>query len=331
MQAAIALLTAKVAHLSSLSPGLAALPPIESAEALQRRLQTEQQQAVRCADADRRIEQATKNLAQAGNDEQAAARTLDGLRAALRAETDEAAERQLQRSRSVAAARRDSAEALRHLAEQGGGLGIEALTARAAETTAEADAARIAAIDASHQTPPAADRGRPRRQHRRRRRAGSGRHRPGRRRGRATPRSRPGHAVPHRRGSADPARHPRPAAGRARPPGRRRRPAAAGAHRRRVPHHHRRRPGRRADRGNQGRPDHGRTRSGRPDPQIARTSSAKAPATSFSSRCASPRWRTMRRPRRRCRSSPTTSCRPSTIPAPPRRCGRCWNSATTCR
>ena len=74
-----------------------------------------------------------------------------GLRAALRAETDEDAERQLQRSRSVAAARRDSAEALRHLAEQGGGLGVEALAARAAETPAEADAARIAAIDASHQ------------------------------------------------------------------------------------------------------------------------------------------------------------------------------------
>jgi len=30
-----------------------------------------------------------------------------------------------------------------------------------------------------------------------------------------------------------------------------------GPHRRRLPHHNRRRPGRRADRGNQGRPDHG--------------------------------------------------------------------------
>ena len=118
---------------------------------MQRRLQTEQQQAIRCADADRRIGQAGKNLAQADADEQDAARTLDGLRAALRADTDEAAERQLQRSRTVAAARRDSTEALRHLAEQGGGLSIDALAARAAETTAEADAARIAAIDASHQ------------------------------------------------------------------------------------------------------------------------------------------------------------------------------------
>jgi uncharacterized protein YhaN len=151
MRAAIALLTAKVAQLSPLSPGLGALPPIEAADVLQRRLQNEQQQAIRCADADRRIEQATKNLAQADSDEQAAARTLDGLRAALRSDTDEAAERQLQRSRTVTAARRDSTEALRHLAEQGGGLGIEALTARAAETATEADTARIAAIDASHQ------------------------------------------------------------------------------------------------------------------------------------------------------------------------------------
>jgi uncharacterized protein YhaN len=150
MRAAIALLTAKVAHLSALSPDLVALPPIEAAETFQRRLQIEQREAARCADADRRIEQATLKLTQAVTGEAAAARTLDGLRAALRADTDEAAERQLQRSRSVAAARADNAEAQRHLAAQGGGLSVEALTTRASETSAEADAARIAAIDAAH-------------------------------------------------------------------------------------------------------------------------------------------------------------------------------------
>jgi uncharacterized protein YhaN len=151
MRGAIALLAAKIGRLSGLSPELAALPPIEAAEAFQRRLQAEHQQAARCADADRRIEQAAQKLAQAGAHAETAARTLGGLRAALRAETEEQAERQLQRSRSVAAARRDSAEALRELAVQGGGLTVEALTARAAETTPEADAVRISAIDASHQ------------------------------------------------------------------------------------------------------------------------------------------------------------------------------------
>jgi uncharacterized protein YhaN len=150
MRAAIALLAAKVAHLSGSFPDLAALPPIEAAASFQQRLQTERQEAARCADADRRIEQAVQKLAMAVNDEQIAARTLGGLRAALRAETDEQAEHQLQRCRSVAAARVDSAEALRHLVAQGGGLSIEILVARAAETAPEADATRIAAIDAVH-------------------------------------------------------------------------------------------------------------------------------------------------------------------------------------
>ncbi|HET6307027.1 MAG TPA: hypothetical protein VFG12_07565, partial [Rhodopila sp.] len=151
MQAAIALLAARVAQLSALAPELAAQPPTEAAESLRQRLQTEQQQAIRCTDADRRLEQTTNTLAQAVQNEQEAARTLDGLRAALRAADDEQAEQQLQRARSVAAARRDSAEAHRHLLEQGGGLSLEALAARTAETTAEADAARIMAIDANRQ------------------------------------------------------------------------------------------------------------------------------------------------------------------------------------
>jgi uncharacterized protein YhaN len=151
MRGAIALLAEKVSHVSTLSPELAAKVPLDAADAFQRRLQAEQREAARCADADRRIEQATQKLALTVAGADAAARTLDGLRAALRSETDEDAERQLQRSRAVAAARGDSAEALRQLAVQGGGLSVEALTERAAETTAEADLARIAVIDADHQ------------------------------------------------------------------------------------------------------------------------------------------------------------------------------------
>lgn len=151
MQAAIALLAARVARLSDLAPELATVPPIQAAETLQRRLESEQREAARCADADRRMEQATAKLALTITAADTAIRTLDGLRAALRAETDDDAERQLQRSRSVIAARADIAEALRQLAMLGGGQSVEALTARAAETTADADTARISEIEAAQQ------------------------------------------------------------------------------------------------------------------------------------------------------------------------------------
>jgi uncharacterized protein YhaN len=80
-----------------------------------------------------------------------AARPLLGLRAALRAATDEEAEHQLQRARSVSAARHARDEASRELAIQGGGLNVQTLEARAAETTVDADAERIAAIDGRQQ------------------------------------------------------------------------------------------------------------------------------------------------------------------------------------
>jgi uncharacterized protein YhaN len=150
MHAAITLLTSKIAGLSALSPDLEALPPIEAADGFQRRLQAERQQAARCADADKRIAHATEKLAANRMASGAAAGTLTGLRAALRVETDEAAEEQLRRVRTVATAAKDAAEAQRELAVQGGGLSVEALAERAARTTAEADAASIAAIDAGH-------------------------------------------------------------------------------------------------------------------------------------------------------------------------------------
>lgn len=149
---AIALLTTKVGLLATLSPELAALPPTEAADALQRHLQAQHIAAANCAAADRRIEQAAQKHTLCLAATETAARTLAGLRAALRADTDDEAEQQLQRARAAAAARTTHAEALRELAAQGGGLTTEALAARAAQTTPEADTARIGAIDDSHQT-----------------------------------------------------------------------------------------------------------------------------------------------------------------------------------
>jgi uncharacterized protein YhaN len=151
MRAAIALLTEKVAALAVLSPDDAALAPVRAAEAFQRRLQAERSEAARCLDADRRIEQAAEKLTLAEREADSVTRTLIGLRAALRATTDEQAELQLQRGRTAAAAHATAAEALRELAIQGGGLSVDSLTARASETTADADTARIAAIDTAQQ------------------------------------------------------------------------------------------------------------------------------------------------------------------------------------
>ena len=150
MRTAIALLATRVARLSDLSAAIAALPPIEAAEAFRQRLQVELQQAARCQDADQRIAQARTKHTQSAAAAEAAARTRSGLRAALHADSDEAAERQIQRARAAAAARADSTEATRQLATQGGGLSVESLAVRAAESTPDADTARIAAIDAAH-------------------------------------------------------------------------------------------------------------------------------------------------------------------------------------
>ena len=150
MQSAIALLAERVACLASLAPELTGLSTIEAAETLHRRLLEQRQEAARCNDADRRIEAATIRVATSREAAEASARTLTGLRAALRAGTDEAAEIQLRNVRAVSVARRDRAEAMRELATQGGGMDQNALRARAAETTADEDAARIRVIEARH-------------------------------------------------------------------------------------------------------------------------------------------------------------------------------------
>ncbi len=150
MLAAIGLLAGKIRDLAGLSRELALLPPIEAAESFRRRLDHERLQAARCRDGDARIDQAMMNLARSRVEAETASRTMIGLRAALHATTNEEAESQLQRARAVAAARKDSAEAMRELAIQGGGLRLEVLASRALESTAEADTARIGAIDARH-------------------------------------------------------------------------------------------------------------------------------------------------------------------------------------
>ncbi|HBK04584.1 MAG TPA: hypothetical protein DDZ81_01835 [Acetobacteraceae bacterium] len=151
MRAAIDRFGVKVAHLGALAPDLATLPPLDAAERFRQRIQAELQQAARCADADQRIAEAEAKLTIAVTEAESAARTLLGLRAALRAATNDEAEHQLQRARLVSGARNANAEASRELAVQGGGLSVETLESRAAETTADADAERIAAIDRRQQ------------------------------------------------------------------------------------------------------------------------------------------------------------------------------------
>ena len=151
MRAAIGRLTARVAALATLAPDLASLPPLDAAERFGRHIQAELQLAARCADADKRIAEAEAKLSGAVAEAGSSASTLAGLRAALRAGTDEEAENQLRRVRAVSAARHVRDEASRELAVQGGGLSVETLEARSAETTADADAERIAAIDRRQQ------------------------------------------------------------------------------------------------------------------------------------------------------------------------------------
>ena len=147
MHVAVARLAAKITNLAGLSPQRAERPPIEAAALFQQQLQAEQQLAARCMDADQRAEQAEIRRAQADTEAAAAVRALAGLRAALRAETNEQAEQQLQRSRAVTAARADVKEALHQLAVQGCGLALDALTTLAEATTPETDTALTGELD----------------------------------------------------------------------------------------------------------------------------------------------------------------------------------------
>lgn len=149
MQAAMAGLATQVARLAALSPVVAELDPIAAAAALQRLGMAEREKAVRCQDAERLLQTALQTAEQSRMEAEAAARALDGLRAALRVADDDAAERQLLLVAETARARESGAEALRNLSELGGGQPVEALRERAAATTAEADTTRLQAIAAS--------------------------------------------------------------------------------------------------------------------------------------------------------------------------------------
>ena len=147
MTRAVHALSTVVASLAPLAPDLAALPATDAAAALQRRFQAEREQAARCAGADASIVEANEDLAEKSKAATDAARSLQGLRAALHAETDDAAEAQLRRAVEVGNARRDRIEAMQALARQGRGLGIEALAERTATTAEEADTLRLHAIE----------------------------------------------------------------------------------------------------------------------------------------------------------------------------------------
>ncbi len=148
MQAAIAGLAEQVAAMGHLLPEVAAGAPIEAAAALLGHAEAQRNAAARCRDADQRIADAERTLAESQAAAAAAARGLTGLRAALLAADDEAAERQLQRARDASQARRSRAEAHDHLDRLGGGVAIADLHARMSASDEE-DAARIRAIDAS--------------------------------------------------------------------------------------------------------------------------------------------------------------------------------------
>ena len=149
MLAAGSRLLEQVARLARLTPEYAHLPPAEAADAFARRFQREKSDAARCRDADARVTDATAKLEASRQRAAAAGLALRGLRAALAADTDDAAERQIGRAREVAAARKQSADARLQLSTLGGGLSADVLFERAAETTAEADAAASRDLDAS--------------------------------------------------------------------------------------------------------------------------------------------------------------------------------------
>ena len=146
MMRAVERLRAIIASLAPLAPELVVLPLVEAAGAFQRRFQTEREQATRCRDADERVAAAVGEQAARAVSAEDAARRLAGLRAALHAQDDAAAERQLQRAGEIAQARADRVGALRELARQGGGLAVDDIASRAARTTEADDAARLAAI-----------------------------------------------------------------------------------------------------------------------------------------------------------------------------------------
>lgn len=148
MTASIATLATTLEQLAPLAPDLAGMPPLDAAMKLQRRALAERDNATRCAAADRHLQVALQDLAakqQAASD---AANNLSALRAAIYVETDEAAEVQLQRAAQVAAARKDRADALSEITRQGQGLGLEALQARADQSTDDDDLAALHRVDA---------------------------------------------------------------------------------------------------------------------------------------------------------------------------------------
>lgn len=150
MEQASGLLAAAVADLGRLAPETAGLAAPEGAVILIAGLAAERGRAARCRDADGRVIEAEARRAACAAEGEAAGLALEGMRAALAAATDEEAEDRIQRARVAGEARRSREEALEQIAVQGGGLPLDVLGILASETSADAGAARMRAIEATH-------------------------------------------------------------------------------------------------------------------------------------------------------------------------------------
>lgn len=139
-----------VAGLCRLAPEAAGLPAPEGAAVLIAGLAVERGRAARCRDADARVAEAEARHAACAAEDEAAGLTLEGMRAALAAATDGEAEDRIRRARAAGEARRSREEALEQVAVQGGGLPLDVLDTLASGASADADAARMRAIDAAH-------------------------------------------------------------------------------------------------------------------------------------------------------------------------------------
>jgi len=150
MEQASGLLAAAVADLGHLAPETDGLAAPEGAVILIAGLAAERGRVARCRDADGRVIEAEARRAACAAEGEAAGLALEGMRAALAAATDEEAEDRIQRARVAGDARRSREEALEQIAVQGGGLPLDVLGILASGTSADAGAARMRAIEATH-------------------------------------------------------------------------------------------------------------------------------------------------------------------------------------
>ncbi len=147
MQASIARFAAAAQQLvGMLAEDLAGVDPMQAATELARRAQAERERAVRADTLHRALLAAEQSAEVARLGAEAASRRLAGLRAALHAETDAAAEAQLLRARAAIAAEAALAEATAQLGAIGAGQPIAELEQLAAESDPDTEAVEAAEL-----------------------------------------------------------------------------------------------------------------------------------------------------------------------------------------